>query len=73
VIDGKAYEVELLIHMVNAGVMPIFHPWNLHFAPNNPLPGQVADPEPLVIVTDPGDPEGHEEWDVREIVNCHVY
>jgi hypothetical protein len=73
VINGKAYKVKIPIHMLNAGITPIFHPWKLHLASNNPLPGQVADPEPPVIVTDPGNPEAHEEWDVREIVNCHVY
>jgi hypothetical protein len=73
VINSKAYKVKILIHMLNAGVTPIFYPWKLYLALNNLLPGQVADPEPLVIVTNPGDPEGHEEWDVREIVNCRVY
>jgi hypothetical protein len=61
VINSKAYEVELPIHMVNAGVTPIFYPWKLYLALNNPLPGQVADPEPLVIITNPGNPEDHEE------------
>jgi hypothetical protein len=73
VINSKAYKVEIPIHMLNAGVTPIFYLWKLHLALNNPLPGQVANPEPLVIITDPGDPEAHEEWDIREIVNCRVY
>jgi hypothetical protein len=61
VINGKAYKVKILIHMLNTSITPIFYPWKLYLALNNPLPGQVANPAPPVIVTNPGDPEGHEE------------
>jgi hypothetical protein len=73
VINSKAYKVKLLIYILNTSITPIFHPWKLYLASNNPLPGQVAGPEPLVIITNPGDPEGHEEWDVREIINYYMY
>ena len=72
IIDNKAYELRLPDHMLNDGVHPVFHPWKLHLAPNNPYPGQVQEPQPAIIVTgdEDGEDEPHEEWQVAEIVDC---
>ena len=61
--------------MLNNGVHPVFHPWKLHLAPNNPYPGQVQEPQPTIIVTgdEDGEDELHEEWQVAEIVDCRRY
>lgn len=37
-IDGKAYEVAVPDTMKDRGVHPVFHPWKLHLAPDNPYP-----------------------------------
>jgi amino acid transporter len=36
-------------------------PTVLYLALNNPLRGQVANPKPLVIITNPGNAEGYKE------------
>lgn len=52
------------------GVYPVFHPWKLHLAPDNPYPGQVQEPGPAYIIFDDNDDEAHEEWEVLEVVDC---
>ena len=39
IINNKAYKLEISQHMRDAGLTPIFHPWKLHLAPNNPFSG----------------------------------
>ena len=71
VIDNKAYELELPEYLKKAGLCPIFHPWKLHLAPNNPYPGQRQEPQEPFLIDDGDDDEGpHEEWQVLEIVDC---
>ena len=69
VIDNKAYELDIPDHLRKAGLYPVFHPWKLHLAPNNPVPGQILPEEPLIEIDD-GDGQTHTEWTVLEIVDC---
>ena len=50
IIDNKAYELEIPDQLKNVGLTPIFHPWKLHLAPSNPLPGQVLSPGPPIAI-----------------------
>ena len=71
VIDNKAYELELPEYLKKAGLCPIFHPWKLHLAPNNPYPGQRQEPQEPFLIDDGDDDDGpHEEWQVLEVVDC---
>lgn len=70
IIDNKAYELKLPQQMINDGVTPVFHPWKLHLAPNNPYPGQRREPQPPVMITVDGETEPHPEWQVDCIVDC---
>jgi hypothetical protein len=56
--------------MEEAGVTPVFHPWKLHLASNDPYPGQVEDPEPLILIQDVEDEDPHEKWEIQEVVDC---
>jgi hypothetical protein len=71
VINNKAYEVKLPEHLERAGLTPIFHPSKLHLAPTDPYPGQYQDPQPpILITTGDADDEGHEEWEIDDILDC---
>jgi transposase InsO family protein len=73
VINNKAYEVKLPEHLERAGLTPIFHPSKLHLAPTNPYPGQYQDPQPpILITTGDADDDGHEEWEIDEILDCRA-
>jgi hypothetical protein len=72
IIDHKAYEVKLPPQMEEAGVTPVFHPWKLHLASNDPYPGQVEDPEPPILIQDVEDEDPHEEWEIQEVVDCRL-
>ena len=64
-IANKAYELDILQQMKEAGLTPVFHPWKLHFAPSDPFPDQVLEPGPAIIVED----DDHDEWEVLEVVD----
>jgi hypothetical protein len=70
IIDNKAYELDLPEYLKRRGLTPIFHPWKFHLAPTNPYPGQRPEPEPPILVTEAGETDPHEEWDVLEVVDC---
>ena len=61
IINNKAYKLEIPQHMKDAGFTPIFHLWKLHLASNNPFPGQVLPPEPLISIQNNNDNNAHNE------------
>lgn len=63
------YNLELPEDLKRAGLTPIFHPWKLYLAPNNPYPGQVVVPQSAFLITE-DDEEEHEESEVLEDVDC---
>lgn len=69
IIDNKAYELDVPEYLKLAGLHPVFHPWKLHLAPKNPIPGQILPEGPPIIIED-GNGESHTEWDVLEVVDC---
>lgn len=69
IIDNKAYELDIPKQLKEAGLTPIFHPWKLHLAPDDPFPGQIlSEGPPVLISSDSEDP--HEEYEVLEVVDC---
>ena len=50
-IDNKAYKLEILQTLKDAGLTLIFHLWKLHLAPNNPFPGQILLSGPLIEIS----------------------
>ena len=51
--------------MKATGLTPVFHPWKLHLAPTDFVPGQILKPGPPIQVED----NAHEEWEVLEVVD----
>lgn len=68
IIDNKAYKLDIPNQLKEARLTPIFHPWKLHLAPNDPFPGQILPPGLPVLIEDSEDP--HEEYEVLEVVDC---
>ena len=58
---NKAYELDIPQQMKEAGLTPIFYPWKLHLAPSNPVPGQILEPGPFVLVSSIGRSKAHKE------------
>lgn len=69
IIDGKAYEINLPLDLIQAGVTPVFHPSRLSLA-NDGLPGQHQQGQPPIMIEDYTGV--HPEWEVDEIVDCKV-
>ena len=67
-INNKAYKLEILQTLKDADLTQIFHPWKLHLAPNNPFPGQILPPGPLIEISAKND-KTHKEWEVLEVVD----
>ena len=70
-IDNKAYELEILQTLKNAGLILIFHSWKLHLAPNNPFLGQILPPGPPIKISTENDDKAQKEWEVLEVMDCH--
>ena len=62
-IDNKVYELAIPETLKVAGFTPIFHPWKLHFTPNNQFPGQILLPGPPIKISaeNDNDHEAHKE------------
>ena len=69
IIDNKAYELDIPDHLKQSGLHPVFHPWKLHLAPNNPIPGQIIPEGPPIEIEDETGGT-HTEYEVLEIVDC---
>ena len=70
-INNKAYELAISETLKDAGLRLIFHPWKMHFAPNNLFPGQILPPGlPIKISAKNDNNEAYEEWKVLEVVDC---
>ncbi|MCJ1263595.1 hypothetical protein MMC22_003465 [Lobaria immixta] len=68
IINNKAFELEIPQQMKDAGLTPIFHPWKMHLAPDNPFPGQILPPHPPVWISaedDERDHAAHDSWAMR--------
>ena len=53
VINNTAYELDLGRTIIS--VFPVFHPWLLHLVADDPLPGQIILPPPLVEINKEGE------------------
>lgn len=69
IIDNKAYELKIPEHLKQSGLHSVFHPWKLHLAANNPIPGQILSEESSLVIKDE-EGKSHEEYDVLEVVDC---
>ena len=68
-IDNKAYELDIPQTLKDAGLTPIFHPWKMHIAPNNPFPRQILPSGPLIKISAENDNnKAYKEWKVLEVV-----
>jgi len=59
---GSSYRLQLPASMK---IHPVFHSWLLRKDPNDPLPGQINEPPPPVVVH-----PGEEEWEVEQILDA---
>jgi len=59
---GSGYRLQLPASMK---IHPVFHSWLLRKDPNDPLPGQINEPPPPVVVH-----PGEEEWEVEQILDA---
>ena len=57
--------------MKHAGLIPIFHPWKLHLAPNNLFPGQVLLLESSISIQNNDNDNVHDEWEVLDRIDYH--
>ena len=70
-IDNKAYKLAISATLKDTGLTPIFHPWKMHLAPNNPFPGQILPSDlPIKISAKNDDNKAYKEWEVLEVVDC---
>jgi len=61
--EGHSYRLQL---PATLNIHPVFSADRLRKDPDNPLPGQVNDPPPAVVVS------GNDEWEVQEILASKV-
>ena len=50
-IDNKTFKLDILQTLKDTGLITIFYPWKIHFAPNNPFPEQILPPGPPIKIS----------------------
>ena len=63
-ISPSAYELDLPASMK---IHPVFHSSLLRLDPGDPLPGQIIEPQPPVVIDD------EEEWEVSKILDLRYH